>query len=399
MTSNFEAQPHMSVQHPTTAIRSDSQLTIALNNSIADQSTGFTRQFADVQFQRPPDLLTFYPHTSYSNAVATSNPSTPTASTVSLNRSQRCGSCFGCTRKACGTCNYCLDSPIFGGRGVKKQSCIERRCFKVLEKRLQRDAPTFKARLGCNQCEDCRMNDCLSCIVCLDKRYFQNRYMKGALCAKKRCNNSTNLELSMSNTQSIDRTSLKRSYDRTAPQSTNISYDGHPPIKRLVHAQPQFVHHPQAYSQLRFPPPPNVLSSFVFPDPNFPAQFGGFPSVDCRPKIHGNVHNHPGIIEHQPAKTYETDRLHYPTDALLSTSPLLPISFEALETGISGYPVQDELFSLNFSNTVFHEVNDAKQMNELNQTATDADCTVDQYLPPSRSSTNEIQNPVVLQQL
>ncbi|KAI6214626.1 hypothetical protein M3Y94_00290300 [Aphelenchoides besseyi] len=385
----------MSVQNPSTVIRSDSQLTIALNNSIADQSTGFARQFTD-QFQRPPDLLTcFYPRTSYPHVVP-SNPSTPTASTVSLNRSQRCGSCFGCTRKACGTCNYCLDSPIFGGRGVKKQSCIERRCFKVLEKRLQRDAPTFKARLGCNQCEDCRMNDCLSCIVCLDKRYFQSRYMKGALCAKKRCNNSTSMELPISNAQSIDRTSLKRSYDRTVPQSINIAHDGHPAAKRLVYAQPQFVHNPHAYSQLRFPAPANVFTSFVFPDPNFSGQFGGFPSVDCRPKTHGNMHNHSTIIEPQPTKTYETDRSHYPTDALLSTSPLLPISFEALETGISGYPVQDEFLSLNFSNTVFHEVNDAKQMNDLDQTPTD--CTVDQYVPPSRSN-NEIQNPVVLQQL
>lgn len=36
------------------------------------------------------------------------------------------------------------DSPQFGGPGVKKQSCLERRCLRVLENRLQRDAPTFK---------------------------------------------------------------------------------------------------------------------------------------------------------------------------------------------------------------------------------------------------------------
>ncbi|PIO63471.1 CXXC zinc finger domain protein, partial [Teladorsagia circumcincta] len=81
----------------------------------------------------------------------------------------RCGVCRGCQCKPCGQCTYCQDSPQFGGPGVKKQSCIERRCLRVLENRLQRDAPTFKARVGCNQCEDCRMPDCQICLVCLDK--------------------------------------------------------------------------------------------------------------------------------------------------------------------------------------------------------------------------------------
>uniref|UniRef100_A0A914REQ5 Uncharacterized protein n=1 Tax=Parascaris equorum TaxID=6256 RepID=A0A914REQ5_PAREQ len=36
---------------------------------------------------------------------------------------------------------------------------------------LQRDAPTFKARVGCNQCEDCRMPDCQ---ICLRNKYVQN---------------------------------------------------------------------------------------------------------------------------------------------------------------------------------------------------------------------------------
>ncbi|VDK79724.1 unnamed protein product [Anisakis simplex] len=83
---------------------------------------------------------------------------------------RRCGVCRGCQCKPCGHCTYCQDSPQFGGPGVKKQSCIERRCLRVLENRLQRDAPTFKARVGCNQCEDCRMPDCQICLVCLDKR-------------------------------------------------------------------------------------------------------------------------------------------------------------------------------------------------------------------------------------
>lgn len=43
-----------------------------------------------------------------------STPTTPSSSstTISLNRSQRCGICDGCKRKACGLCNYCLGKII-----------------------------------------------------------------------------------------------------------------------------------------------------------------------------------------------------------------------------------------------------------------------------------------------
>ncbi|CAD6188343.1 unnamed protein product [Caenorhabditis auriculariae] len=139
----------------------------------------------------------------------------------SMNRSQRCGVCRGCQCKPCGQCTYCQDSPQFGGPGVKKQSCIERRCLRVLENRLQRDAPTFKARVGCNQCEDCRMADCQICLVCLDKRFFENRYMRGAMCAKKRCNNATSIELPAHTTppaHDFQRQAPKRSYEQMAPQ-------------------------------------------------------------------------------------------------------------------------------------------------------------------------------------
>lgn len=64
-------------------------------------------------------------------------PPTPTTTTTAINRSQRCGVCRGCQCKPCGQCTYCQDSPQFGGPGVKKQSCIERRCLRVLENRLQ----------------------------------------------------------------------------------------------------------------------------------------------------------------------------------------------------------------------------------------------------------------------
>ncbi|KAL3090285.1 hypothetical protein niasHS_006737 [Heterodera schachtii] len=150
-----------------------------------------------------------------SSAIAPAASTSSSSSSSSINRSQRCGVCRGCQCKPCGQCTYCQDSPQFGGPGVKKQSCIERRCLRVLENRLQRDAPTFKARVGCNACEDCRSPDCQICLVCLDKRFFNGRYMQtthpcvapcGALCAKKRCNNATNLELPYP----LDRSSLKR---------------------------------------------------------------------------------------------------------------------------------------------------------------------------------------------
>uniref|UniRef100_A0A0R3RTG9 CXXC-type domain-containing protein n=1 Tax=Elaeophora elaphi TaxID=1147741 RepID=A0A0R3RTG9_9BILA len=139
----------------------------------------------------------------------------------------RCGVCRGCQCKPCGQCTYCQDSPQFGGPGVKKQSCIERRCLRVLENRLQRDAPTFKARVGCNQCEDCRMPDCQICLVCLDKRFFDNRYMTGAMCAKKRCNNATSIELPAAQNAEL-RQAHKRTYDQSGMTDYQI-------MKRRAH--------------------------------------------------------------------------------------------------------------------------------------------------------------------
>lgn len=157
----------------------------------------------------------------------------------SMNRSQRCGVCRGCQCKPCGQCTYCQDSPQFGGPGVKKQSCIERRCLRVLENRLQRDAPTFKARVGCNQCEDCRMPDCQICLVCLDKRFFDNRYMTGAMCAKKRCNNATSIELPAA--QNPD---LRQAHKRTYDQSGLPDYQM---MKRRVHSNLDQLGPPQQH--------------------------------------------------------------------------------------------------------------------------------------------------------
>ncbi|KRY22685.1 Histone-lysine N-methyltransferase 2B [Trichinella patagoniensis] len=110
---------------------------------------------------------------------------------MSICRTQRCGVCGGCTAKACGHCTYCKDNPQFGGPGVKKQSCVTRRCVRVLESKLHREAANSRARVGCGLCADCLLAaDCGACVVCLDRRFFGGHFLPGALCAKKKCSNS-----------------------------------------------------------------------------------------------------------------------------------------------------------------------------------------------------------------
>ncbi|CAG9535179.1 unnamed protein product [Cercopithifilaria johnstoni] len=187
----------------------------------------------------PPNLIQSH-HSVHGQAA----PSGQHIITSSMNRSQRCGVCRGCQCKPCGQCTYCQDSPQFGGPGVKKQSCIERRCLRVLENRLQRDAPTFKARVGCNQCEDCRMPDCQICLVCLDKRFFDNRYMTGAMCAKKRCSNATSIEL-----PSAQNAELRQAHKRTYDQSGMTDYQimkrrPHQSLEQLGPAQQRILNMP-----------------------------------------------------------------------------------------------------------------------------------------------------------
>lgn len=43
-------------------------------------------------------------------------------------RTVACGQCDACCRDDCGTCLNCLDKPKFGGSGIRKQSCLERKC-------------------------------------------------------------------------------------------------------------------------------------------------------------------------------------------------------------------------------------------------------------------------------
>jgi len=42
-----------------------------------------------------------------------------------------CGLCTACLATDCGDCINCLDKPKFGGQGVRKQSCVMRRCVRM----------------------------------------------------------------------------------------------------------------------------------------------------------------------------------------------------------------------------------------------------------------------------
>ena len=44
-------------------------------------------------------------------------------------RTSRCGRCNDCMKPPCGSCKHCMDLPRFGGPGVKKQTCLRRKCL------------------------------------------------------------------------------------------------------------------------------------------------------------------------------------------------------------------------------------------------------------------------------
>ena len=44
---------------------------------------------------------------------------------------KRCGTCENCFAVECGICKYCLDKPKFGGNGVLRQSCINKKCHNM----------------------------------------------------------------------------------------------------------------------------------------------------------------------------------------------------------------------------------------------------------------------------
>ena len=45
-----------------------------------------------------------------------------------MKRKKPCGVCTGCLQGNCGVCKFCLDMPVFGGPGRRKQRCIKRQC-------------------------------------------------------------------------------------------------------------------------------------------------------------------------------------------------------------------------------------------------------------------------------
>ena len=52
-----------------------------------------------------------------------------------VGRRKRCGFCAGCISSDCGSCTSCRDKPKFGGKGIKKQCCLFRRCNNLSSKR------------------------------------------------------------------------------------------------------------------------------------------------------------------------------------------------------------------------------------------------------------------------
>jgi hypothetical protein len=43
----------------------------------------------------------------------------------------RCKTCIPCRKTNCGKCKHCIDMKTFGGQGVLKQCCLEKKCVSV----------------------------------------------------------------------------------------------------------------------------------------------------------------------------------------------------------------------------------------------------------------------------
>ena len=160
-------------------------------------------------------------------------------------RTVACGHCDACGRDDCGKCLNCLDKPKFGGQGIRKQSCLERKCrfptsatitsltvstpdeptpaearpppkpanrdrqewdefwgavdccmrlqsspnldSTIAEREEHASKKTRTAR--CGSCAGCVRGDCGQCKNCLDKPKFGGRGIKKQACLSRVCCN------------------------------------------------------------------------------------------------------------------------------------------------------------------------------------------------------------------
>jgi len=159
-------------------------------------------------------------------------------------RTVACGRCDACCRDDCGACLNCLDKPKFGGNGIRKQSCLERKCRQptaappsaggapAISKvpSASSDAVAKPANLSmppqewdafwgaveccmllqagagagggfdgpgnkrartnrCGQCVGCNRGDCGTCKNCRDKPKFGGPGIKKQACVRRSCCN------------------------------------------------------------------------------------------------------------------------------------------------------------------------------------------------------------------
>mmetsp|Transcript_6582 Transcript_6582/g.13694 ORF Transcript_6582/g.13694 Transcript_6582/m.13694 type:complete len:321 (+) Transcript_6582:173-1135(+) len=156
-------------------------------------------------------------------------------------RAVACGRCSSCCRDDCGRCLNCLDKPKFGGNGIRKQSCLERKCqqagsgstmpppnsassalpslpssqevehtqewdafwsaveccaslqassrgYEALNSLACDDRASRRARNArCGTCTSCVRGDCGECKNCLDKPKFGGRGIKKKACLRRAC--------------------------------------------------------------------------------------------------------------------------------------------------------------------------------------------------------------------
>jgi hypothetical protein len=50
-----------------------------------------------------------------------------------LAKRKRCGECEGCKQPDCGRCEFCRDMKKFGGKNIKRQTCVNRKCIVLVE--------------------------------------------------------------------------------------------------------------------------------------------------------------------------------------------------------------------------------------------------------------------------